>query len=383
MRASSFHQRVQSEVIRRGIALREVAVVCGILLCIAVFLLSQIGSARETARGNTCRCRFRSLAVALFNYQTTHGHYPGYMNALECADGTPFVDEKTGQVTPVSWVVMILPDIDRRKLFDQWRGVKPVVADPTATALEGPAPSLRLYVEHFVCPSDQAMFKSGMVPINYVLNTGMPDAPSAIVDANDLDGGMPRDWAANGVFFDNFSEHPLIKPDVKARGPMVVTTDRGIRDPKDRTILLTENVDATDYVFDGTRQAADGWRRVEMETGCIWQPGKIDATQKSPTMAPPVPSLALNSDMGKGDGKSFNYTRPSSQHPQAINIAFVGQNVQAMRDTVSYFVYCKLMASDDANVALPGRHKGSNDPTDDAIDIAFRTYRLTDDDINP
>jgi hypothetical protein len=316
-----------------------------LLLILAALLLPQMCSARETARGNTCRSNMRACANALFQYANDNGKFPGYMNVLQRTNGAPYVDPETGLLTPVSWVVVILPYIDRRPTFDQWR-IAPqdheVVGSPPIER-----PNQRVYIDLLLCPSDPQASKTG-APISFVVNTGQPDRPAAVTAADNGGNGIPREWPGNGLFFDNYTEHQLIKTTTTNRGPMIYSTDR-IPDRPELTILLTENVDAGEYVFDARTQAADNWRACEVTTGCIWRPGSIDASKKPPTMTPPVASLTINSSIGKGDGRSYDFCRPSSHHPQSVNVAYVGQNVAQLRDTVSYYVFARLMAPDDAN----------------------------------
>jgi hypothetical protein len=163
---------------------------------------------------------------------------------------------------------------------------------------------------------------------------------------------------------------------------------------------LTENVDATNYTFGqsqdqgggdagGGQQSGGGaggtggnstgnFQYAEVETGCIWTIGTVSpstAIGVAPTMQPPVHSMRINVDTGLGDGVSYNYCRPSSKHPTGINIAFVGQQVQFMKDSISYFVYCKLMSSDDGKMRIPG--------TQTLVDNSLRSYQLNDADVNP
>ncbi len=371
--------------VRRGAGLLDVAVVIFILVVLAAISIPRGCGSRETARGNTCRNNMRGLATALFNNSIRTGSYPGYMNVLQRVDGKVFVDPATGSPTPVSWAVMILPDIDRAALFDVWRGEpnniiakSEAVTDASNSTNASP---LHIYIDQFLCPSDAQPNKSG-TPISFVVNTGMPDVRSALFD-EDPTKSIPRDWAANGVFFDNFTEHELVKPDPAQRGPMEYMRDERVRDPKSRTILLTENVDATSYLFEPADHSADDWQAAEMQVGCIWRPGTFDGTTKPPTMKPPVASLSINVDVGKGSDTSYDHCRPSSRHPQSVNVAYVEQNVQSLSDNISYFVYAKMMASDDDGIAPAGR------PRDAASQLSIdpheflRTYELSEGDINP
>ena len=361
---------------RRGIRLVEVVVVAFILICIAAIVLPQMQATRDYGgRPNTCRNNMRGLATALFNHQVVHGTYPGYMNALSLSDGSVYRDPATNIITPVSWVVMILPEIDRAPLFEQWR--------IETKAVQGNAfIQPQIYIDQFLCPSDPQSSKAG-TPLSFVVNTGLPDAPAAVIDPSDPARSTPRDGAANGVFFDNFTEHPLVKPDPEKRGPMVLMKYDLVRDRKERTILLTENVDAVNYAFSSEAGSRDGWQTTEIEVGCIWRPGTFEGTGKPPQMKPPVASLQPNVEMDKGDGKSYDFCRPSSRHPQGVNVAFVEQNVQGLSDAISYFVYAKLMSSDDAAIAPAGQ------PRDEAAINAMdphrflREYELKDEDLYP
>lgn len=365
--------------------LKAILIITGLLfvvLAIGSLLTPCIGcGSRETARGNTCRNNLRALATALFNYSVRNGHYPGYLNLLQKHDGRSFTDPTlSGSTTsvPVSWAVLILPDIDRQPLYEQWRDVPPqnstVIRDSTKSAIEAPPFQYfnNVYLEEFLCPSDTHASRSG-TPISYVANTGMTDllaaSPGVVEPDGSVNPGTPRDWAANGMFFDHYTS-----------GPRVYMANELVADPKDKTILLTENIDATSYVFRAATHGADNWRAAEVQTGCIWRPGKVDESKKPPTMMPPAASLQPNVGIGEGNGTSYDYCRPSSRHPQLVNVAFVGQNVSTLRDNVSYYVYAKLMASDDENVRIPGMSRVESDAM---ISRDFRMRNLFDEDLNP
>jgi hypothetical protein len=387
---NSMHKGLDDELplgaVNRG-TLVSLAVVVSVIVVIVATVLPMLSAAREASRQNTCNCQLKGWVTALYAYQTRVGFYPGYMNALERTDGSAYVDPDTGKPTPVSWVVMLLPEVDRQKAFDLWRavsdekGIAGANGQPKAAVDKAPDEGKSGCGRLFCCPSDPGSVGTPFA-LSYVPNTGMIDLPAAMVGADPKDG-LPRDWLANGMFFDNFSEHPLIKTDAESRGPMVLLKDRMVRDPMDKTIMLTENVDATGYVFHAGSQSADGWRAVEIQTGCIWRPGPIDTSKPLPAMTSPTASLHINVDAGKGNGTSYDYCRPSSHHPRTVNVAYVGTNVAALHDKISYFVYSKLMASDDAHVAEPGKRYSSTDPASDTIGAAFRKYDLSDADISP
>ena len=149
-----------------------------------------------------------------------------------------------------------------------------------------------------------------------------------------------------------------------------------IRDPKDRTILFAENADAGLYALPGSDSAENDATKNEIAWGCIWSPGRITLVGGKPTMSPGDDALPPNIDTGSSHGRSdYRYARPSSHHPGGFHVAFAGKNVQFINEKISYIVYAKLMASDDANVKVPG--------SETLLDERFRNYQLVDEDLNP
>lgn len=415
--------RVSSRRKARGFTLVELLVVISIIGMLMALLLPAIQNAYETGRQNTCRNNLTNLAKALFMYANRNGRLPGYMNILKTQNGNSYQDPTTMTKTPVSWAVEILTDLDRGSLYEQWRKDLDGGQNGSSSSSGGTGSQqnfivdTKQYIEIFVCPSDPATSKMG-TPISYVVNTGMRDLPKALPSQSGSSSGggagsggsaggssgtgmagMPRDWESNGMFFDNYSEDMLINTSSQ-RGPMITMRLEMCRDPKDKTILLTENVDAGNYTFDSQGAGGSTFSNAEVETGCIYTVGPVtNPNNKPPTMNPTdsasqgggsggsgggsgggssggsKDSMRINVDPGRGDGISYDYCRPSSKHPQGINVAFVGQNVQFMRDTLAYFVFAKLMASEDARMRLPG--------TQTQADPVLRQYQLSDADINP
>jgi hypothetical protein len=369
---------------RTGITLVNVVVLVLIVLSAAWFIMPTINSTRGPSRYNTCRNNLSNLALAMIQYDGRQGHYPGYMNVLERTDESAYVDPDTGKPAPVSWVVELLPDLERAQLYEQWRTVPgrtpPAGELPTGSAAmtQPHVANVKVFLEILTCPSVDEIVRA-RTPLSYVVNTGMPDLVSAepeMPEATPAKLGAPRDWAANGVFFDNYSDDPRIKTSSAARGPMIVMRSGLIRDPKDKTILLTENLDAGSYVVDLKADLARNPERTELDWGCIWEAGPIRDENGKLVMSPGERASAPNANRQLANqGPSYKLCRPSSSHPGGFNVAFAGKNVQFVRDTISYFIYAKLMSSDDANMKSPGSEM--------LIDKRFRDYEMRDEDLNP
>jgi hypothetical protein len=361
---------------RRGFSRLDLFVVISVAIIVMAMLLPSISWVREpVGYGNTCRNNASNLAKALFGFANRNGgRLPGYINVLRRSDRSLYVDPETGKPTPVSWVVEILSDIDRQSLYEQWQRVNEPEKLPKPAQ---PIVSPKLYIDLLICPSDPASQKIG-TPLSYVVNTGLPDASLAadLPKAENAKGsqgpGIPRDWPANGVFFDNYTGDQLVATPEQRRRPMVFNRMELVRRPKDKVILLTENVDAGDYTLDAVRDSADDWRRAEVNLGATWS-ADIVGPDGQLRKRPQSPALHLNERTGEGNGNDMNFARPSSRHPGGINVAFVGQNVQSLSDKIDYFVYAKLMTTDDNPM-----HPGTRDPIE-----KLGAASLTDADINP
>ena len=153
---------------------------------LVALLLPAVQSARETARGNTCRNNMKQLALALTNMDTQLKKLPGYSNELFNPNGT-----KTG--TPLnftsqfarrcSWVVRRLPVHGKH-------------------AAVGSMEQLRHYrhpraaIAGLTCPSNPPEVP-GQPWLTYVGNAGW-----AFSDTTTSRRADTLEHAANGIFFD-------------------------------------------------------------------------------------------------------------------------------------------------------------------------------------
>jgi len=361
---------------RRAAALSDVVVTLVILGLGLGFATSAAGLARNNVRADACQENLRSLAIAANQYDARNGRYVGYMNALQTEQGETYVDPRTGKSAPVSWVVELLPDLDRTPLYDKWRQV------PAAGGVFNEY--LQVQLDMLLCPDDKR--EEAGPRLSYVANTGRQDLPKALRQSGEPGAAItaataakPRDWQANGVFFDNYSEDRYVKPDAATRGPMVIMRSGQIRDPKDKTILFSENLDASSYVFDPKQVPGGDFALTEIGWGSIWNTGKIELAANPthlPTMKPDAPASPINFGLDEPTRKpDYKYCRPSSKHVGGANAAFAGNNVMFLNEKISYFVYAKLMTSDDQAIKTPGENI--------LADPSLRMYQLSDSDLKP
>ena len=326
------------------------------LIWMVVPLLSFRGivKARGTAQKLRCGQQLRDMGLALAEYDVDKRSFPGYRNVLLKTNNESYTDAKTGQ-GGVSWVVPLLPYLDFQPIYDEMRTAK------KDDEIEHP------FIEMLVCPIKFSSELSDRPWLSYVANTGCIDVDGTPRGANSA--GMPRDWAANGVFFDRYTGSRALLPADERGGenatklvPVVTQSNSWIsqRDGVAQTIMLSENLDHGLY--------ADVY---EPAVGMIWDiESAIQANQIAtpgdppPTATPTKRSYLVNSKRpgvavrasGKPatDKTPYDYARPSSLHTNGANVVYCDAHVGFLKNQMEYFVYCLLMSADGKNVKKPG-----------------------------
>ncbi|MCG8586454.1 MAG: DUF1559 domain-containing protein [Pirellulales bacterium] len=214
-----------------------VLIIVGILIAIIVLAVQR---ARESARMAQCIHNQGQLANAIHMHLVNepYGRFPGYR--AFAADGT----------TQVGWAPQIF----------EYLGKSNLPADPTQAT----------YVESLVCPSDQGPQDSAR--LSYVVNGGQPGSDSA----------------ADGIFYDH----------AKPLGERVFISKDDFRDGLSNTIMLAENLDATE------------WNVTDEANQCILWP------------------LIAGNEVNNGTG-----SRPSSHHPGGFVAAFADGTVRFMSES--------------------------------------------------
>lgn len=317
---------------RRGFTLVELLVVIAIIGTLVALLLPAVQSARETARGNTCRNNLKQLQLALTSYDSQKNRLPGYANELVNPN---LVD--TGR--RASWIVMTFPYMEEQPLWDEWSSS--FSDDPSAPGIE----SLK-------CPSHPP--ESPNQPwCAYVANAGQAFSDST---RGDLD-----EYAGNGMFFDdNKRKGGRFGPstgDGRETQPRIQMSLGYVQsaDGTTKTMMLSENLHSFYWCND---IKLSGNRYVQLDTGnsiadtkhlfgFVWKnaPSSIeringDKYYDKGTAGDPEKMSAF-ADVDPYESYGF----PSSNHPSSVNVAFCDGHVVSMQEAIDPLVYGQLMTS--------------------------------------
>jgi prepilin-type N-terminal cleavage/methylation domain-containing protein/prepilin-type processing-associated H-X9-DG protein len=358
----------------RGFTLIELLVVISIIGMLMALLLPAVQQSREAGRRNTCNNNLHNLGVGLQNFASKGaGRLPGWRDTLTLSP-EPMMGGNAVPSYPVSWVVTLLPYLERTDLYAQWRNGGFLLAGPM-----GPAPNPLLdpvqngYLSLLVCPSNPPAANSPP-PCAYVANAGQADG-SAMFGSAGMPS-LPADWQANGVFFDLFQDSmTTMMMDV----PMSATCNMGpqvsmtldylsAHDGSSMTLMLSENLDAGSYAdptAQGLPDSSMGMTSMSMDLpyavlesrqAFVWW-GDVDgAGNPTPPYATPFGRINNPADSGTNGNANFPYTnaRPSSNHPGGVNVLFCDGHTRFLSQDIDYQVYCLLMSSNGAQVLPVG-----------------------------
>ncbi len=318
----------------RGFTLVELLVVIAIIGTLVALLLPAVQSARESARGNTCRNNLKQLQLALTSYDSQKSRLPGYVNELFDPNGP-----KTGNpLRPedgrrASWIVMTFPYMEQTALWDQWNNFN---GDPQVPAIEG-----------LTCPSDPPEIP-GEPWLAYVGNAGQAYSDTTR-------SGDEHEFAANGVFFDD-NRNPVFgaadghgdgNPTNARDYPRIQSSINYIQsaDGTSNTIMLSENLHTFYWAYN-----SDAIKDCKHLFGFIWksktntQPASHERINGDKYYAQPTPGEPAS--MGAFAEREYeSYGFPSSNHPGVVNAAFCDGHLVSLSETIDPVVYAQIMTS--------------------------------------
>ena len=267
---------------RRGFTLVELLVVITIISMLIALLLPAVQSAREAARRTTCINNQKNVALALIAKESSQGRFPGYANTITLANG---------ETAPMSWVVSILPNLERNDIYTAI----------LAAQLGSTTPKLDV----LACLNDLDASTAPGPGFSYVVNCGRPDSDRSV---------GPRDSKWNGIFHNRTLSNPT-------------TVTRGYisdHDGTSTTLLTTENLGASVWTTP-----------IEIRNGCLWDPSFASASHPRPINDKNRASLDTAS--------SPIDARPLSLHPTGAVASFCDGRAIFLSSEVDYGVYNLLL----------------------------------------
>ncbi len=288
---------------RLGFTLVELLVVISIIGMLMALLLPAVNSAREVARGNTCRNNMRNLATAIISYESAAGAYPGYYDGIRSSSSSTFIGRPL--------VYMVLPQLERNDLYEAY-GARTTSGGVTVGVNSSLTDtSVRVLIDFLQCPSNPHQTAGSISPTAFVYNCGRAGA---------------ADSFNNGVFTYRFNSATRRAGNSSAN----LTSHDGTTN----TLMLSENIGSQNQA-----QTVGGWcSNNENRVGFVWQ----DISDTSGAKPP----YRINGN--KGQRTNFNssaWARPSSNHPQSVNAAFCDGHVRVINESIRYTVWTQLMTS--------------------------------------
>lgn len=347
-------RRVERRSARNGLTVIELLVTLTIIGIMMALLIPAISAARATSQRMQCQNNLRNLGLAILH---------GAEQAQRFQAAGNFGGEQPGVFH--SWVVDILPWIDQRTLYDQWRFDQPSISGPNATLAKTEIPLL-------VCPSDQSLMGAG--DLTYVVNggfgytsispKGVGDCPVTIEEKPiDFNGngvtcplnpkldGTPDDkvvYLQTGFFF--MQNWPITSP---PSGTYRFHRMQHIFDGLSQTLMLSENVRAgrnpSQTAENSTWAAPYGYGNsfylswhVCANLNC--GPGKVDYALANQG------NHAINSSLTQAE-----WAAPwiSSYHTGGVNVVFGDGHVTFLSQNVAGAVYAALMSPQGGRLVGP------------------------------
>jgi prepilin-type processing-associated H-X9-DG protein len=291
---------------RYTFTLRDLCVVIAVFCLLFAVLLPKLAQKPVSGRRITCANNMDQIALALQNYVTTKGFFPGY-RGNRVPDNNGFDADNID----VSWFVAVAPQMEQGVIYDRWDQLTAQVPPP-AGAHNYP------FIEFVVCPSNSAARtqpanNQPVSHLSYVANAGASDP----TPARPIDRNVAPDHKANGVFHDLL--HPLA-PKLSLE----------MKDGASNTLLLSEN-----------NQARYWSDQDEFRIAFVFHPISTPGTTGKEA------NYRINAGRKiSDDDADLSTARPSSNHPGGVMVTFCDGRTIFLREDIDYKVYQQLMTPD-------------------------------------
>jgi prepilin-type N-terminal cleavage/methylation domain-containing protein len=365
----------------RGFTLVELLVVITIIGMLVSLLLPAIQAAREAGRRSVCQNNMRQCSLALMQVAETKRAYPGYVNLIATGNATiPYIR--------TSWVVPILPQLERNDLYQSWQKVGTLLTNAQFTAI--PAANTNSFyspMEILVCPSNGTPDLGGN-PLSYVANTGIAKTATDTSVAGPTPMGatiVPED-VNSGVFFNQsvWNGTTASAGGSPGNGLKINQDFISTRDGTTHTLMLSENLQAGNWAVDPNDAAGAQLLETDAKpfyntdlaarenTGMVWFPtgymnnATIGVTSQGAGAPLAAGTFGINDNaqlvtgspllvynaMQAAKPSGLAYSRPSANHSGGVNVSYCGGNAGYLSEEIDYKVYTQLMTPNQKQVDI-------------------------------
>ena len=321
-----------------GFTLMELLVVISIIGMLMSLLLPAVQQAREAGRRTQCANNMRNISTAILLEEIARLRFPASGNF------------STQGVRYHSWVVTILPYLEKRDIQSKWDFHSPVDVAPNA-ALS------RIGISILACPDDNSV-ELGEGNLSYAVNEGFGftipiDNPATYHSALSPTPGLHAiDLSGNGAVA--VSRDLLYRTSLffvenwpHSSGTQRYHSGNSIFDGASQTILMAENVRAGYDPYTGANWAwPDPLYNAFMLSGYVCTndtcaPGQVNYSRSNLHDGGPWQYEALNSALWQAEGQA---PWPSSGHPTGVQMVFADGHLRFISDAIDGGVYAALVS---------------------------------------
>jgi prepilin-type N-terminal cleavage/methylation domain-containing protein/prepilin-type processing-associated H-X9-DG protein len=348
----------------RGFTLVELLVVITIIGMLMALLFPAVSGVRESARRAVCSNNQSQLGKAILMYEAANGYFPGYINRL--GPGSNSTSGSSNDSAEVSWVVAILPQLERSDLYAIWsRGWNGTGTSSTTIGIKDPNIQLqaRRLLKVMICPSDPPN-RSGTndCPRSYTVNCGrygQDPAPPTYVRQ------------AYGVFHRSGLSASNVPADDNARVSLDYISQN---DGAGNTLMVGENVQYANEEWVSVTNVNDAGRT--LRRNWLAAPSGVSGTYWSATNGGEKwlgftwhEETNTNGSTGRlnvinwgVNNKQRNDCYPSlaSYHGGGVNVVFCDGHSAFLKEDLNYQVYWHLMTPNSRAAKINGNALLSN-----------------------
>ncbi len=340
---------------RAGFTLIELLVVISIIAVLMALILPAVQSAREAARRTQCLNHMRQIALGIHGYaaKSASAQLPAYGT---WGDDIATTAASTQPAAMWSWVIEVLPFIDKRDLYDRW--------DFNLRHSNGNNDQLvKTYnMKVLTCPDDDSASERAGA-LSYVVNAGYAGIDS-VVELNRTTGwgnsngnyhehdNVKIDWNSNGTVGDAVDDDLTHRSGVmwrevihRSKGKFAAKRNESlslneIYDGQSQTLLLTENLHAG-----GLQSPAQMWGDPDARSCTFVLPiQRVKLAGPSYFMNPPVdPNFPKSTINGARDGNEGRSPWPSSNHSGGVCASFCDGSTKFVSANLDLLVYKRII----------------------------------------